>query len=573
MLGSAQQVVLNEVYTSPGSNNHEFLELFNSSFKTINSNGYTVVTYYKNSTTDEGVYVLDLPTGVIQPGGFYVAGAASTISYQSGTYTANCNWNALGVDDNSVTNTTGGYLKKFKKNGTGYQDVSADLSGGLNDFFMNTGIQPNYCVFVYANGVLVNTFFGKANSVTIPVEIRNLPDITISVVGGAISSFNLSFSSSAIIDNKGEFVIPNDGSDNGYVRLRDGQCGTWEKASAQKNHTPGQSNGSTGLTGSLVANTTLVNDQANNRLVIGYRVTSGTASAFPYTVQVVEDFSVSTASDLANTPNKDERYLTNSILDEGDKEEYVDPTFYNSANTSFTFYYANPRVSPFAYLTGHSGPTTTRGFHVFFLTPQGCFDQRQYLAAQNIILPVSFKSFTAKRNKQNVVLSWQTATEQNNAGFAIERNINGNWTEIAFVPSQANGGNSSSELSYTYNDLNNHKGISQYRIRQNDLDAKTSYSVIRSVQGEGAGPKLVIYPNPSVDGRVQLVFEDANNSRHIVISDLSGRIVRQINNVLNSSLSIDGLNAGVYTARVINQATGESVLQKFVIQQKLKGTD
>ena len=92
--------------------------------------------------------------------------------------------------------------------------------------------------------------------------------------------------------------------------------------------------------------------------------------------------------------------------------------------------------------------------------------------------------------------------------------------------------------------------------------------MIRSVQGEGAGPKLVIYPNPSMDGRVQLVFEDANSARHIVISDMNGRIVRQVSNVLNSSLSIDGLNVGLYTARVINQATGESTLQKFVIQQK-----
>ena len=199
----------------------------------------------------------------------------------------------------------------------------------------------------------------------------------------------------------------------------------------------------------------------------------------------------------------------------------------------------------------------------------GCLQSFNLLAPQcSNTLPVSFKSFTTKRNKQNVVLNWQTATELNNAGFAIERNVNGNWAEIAFVPSQANGGNSSTELNYTYNDLNSYKGISQYRIRQDDPDSKTTYSVIRSVQGEGAGPKLVIYPNPSMDGRLQLVFEDANSTRHIVIIDMNGRIVRQLSNVSNSSISIDGLNVGLYTARVINQATGESTLQKFVIQQK-----
>jgi len=38
--------------------------------------------------------------------------------------------------------------------------------------------------------------------------------------------------------------------------------------------------------------------------------------------------------------------------------------------------------------------------------------------------------------------------------------------------------------------------------------------------------------------------------------------------VINSSITVDGLNAGLYTARVIDQSTGESTLQKFVIQQK-----
>jgi hypothetical protein len=79
---------------------------------------------------------------------------------------------------------------------------------------------------------------------------------------------------------------------------------------------------------------------------------------------------------------------------------------------------------------------------------------------------------------------------------------------------------------------------------------------------------MVIYPNPSFDGRVQIVFEDAGSSRHVVVSDMNGRIVRQMNNVNSSSVVLDGLNAGLYTARVINQATGESTIQKFVIQQK-----
>ena len=42
-------------------------------------------------------------------------------------------------------------------------------------------------------------------------------------------------------------------------------------------------------------------------------------------------------------------------------------------------------------------------------------------------LPVSFKSFNAARNRSSVSLKWETASEQNNSGFAIERNTKGAW--------------------------------------------------------------------------------------------------------------------------------------------------
>jgi hypothetical protein len=565
-VGSAQQIVLNELYTRPSSGRHEFFELYNNSFTQLNVNGVTIVTYYRNSATDEGLYILDLPSGSVAPSKYYVGGSAATILYQTQTKTADCNWNALGTDD-SPTNSTGGYLKKFKKNGTGYTDVSADLTPGLNDFFMNAGgsVSANYSVFVYSNGILVNSFFGGTNSISIPAELRALPSKTVPVIGGTVASFNLDFSTTAIVDNKGEFVRSVDGTDNGYIREGDGFCGSWVKSSAQKNHNPGVSNGTTTTTATLTITTpTCVAFTAANIVRVGYSITGGPVEAFPVEVILVDDLGVSDAN--GTTDLVDQTKLPDLVLNESDFAVTGSTTFNAVGNSSRDL---SPWTTAGAYLSGYTGQKSSRAFHVAFKTVQGCFDRIAYAAPQNAsTLPVSFKSFTAKRNKQNVVLSWQTATELNNAGFAIERNVNGNWTEIAFVPSQANGGNSSTELNYTYNDLNSYKGISQYRIRQNDLDAKTSYSVIRSVQGEGAGPKLVIYPNPSMDGRVQLVFEDANSARHIVISDMNGRIVRQVSNVLNSSLSIDGLNVGLYTARVINQATGESTLQKFVIQQK-----
>ena len=77
-------------------------------------------------------------------------------------------------------------------------------------------------------------------------------------------------------------------------------------------------------------------------------------------------------------------------------------------------------------------------------------------------LPVNLKAFTAVRsNKSNVALRWETATEQNNTGFVVDRKTSSGWEEVAFVPSQALNGNSSSALTYQYSDENVFKGISQ----------------------------------------------------------------------------------------------------------------
>jgi hypothetical protein len=184
-------------------------------------------------------------------------------------------------------------------------------------------------------------------------------------------------------------------------------------------------------------------------------------------------------------------------------------------------------------------------------------------------LPVHFAAFTATRNKANVSISWSTATEQNNSGFAVERNVNGSWEQIAFVASQAFNGNSSSLLSYSYTDFNNVKGVSQYRIKQIDMDATGKYSDIKAVVGESMGGKTVVYPNPSDNGKVNVVFENASaTSRDVTVSDMSGRIVKQLRGVTNNNVTIENLNPGMYSLRVVVPATGEQSVEKIVVNKR-----
>lgn len=186
----------------------------------------------------------------------------------------------------------------------------------------------------------------------------------------------------------------------------------------------------------------------------------------------------------------------------------------------------------------------------------------------NIPLPVKFAAFNASRNRGTVNLTWTTAQEKNNTGFAVERNTGGNWEQVAFVPSQALGGNSDISLNYSYMDVNNNRGISQYRIRQVDLDSKSSFSEIRAVRGEGQLGKTIVYPNPSKDGRVNIVFEDAETTREISIADMSGRIVRQIKGITSNNIMIDNLNPGMYTVRIAAPGSGEQVVEKLIVNKR-----
>ena len=191
-----------------------------------------------------------------------------------------------------------------------------------------------------------------------------------------------------------------------------------------------------------------------------------------------------------------------------------------------------------------------------------------FLCASNIPLPVNFNSFTAARIHSTVGLKWETAWEQNSNGFAIERNIRGTWEQIAFVPSQAANGSSTSLLAYQYNDLNNVKGISQYRIRQLDFDNKSKYSDIRAIRGEGQAGNTVVFPNPSFDGRVSIVFDDASLIRDASLSDMSGRILKQWKGITNNNIQIDNLTPGMYSLKIVVTETGEQSVQKIIVSKR-----
>jgi len=185
------------------------------------------------------------------------------------------------------------------------------------------------------------------------------------------------------------------------------------------------------------------------------------------------------------------------------------------------------------------------------------------------LLPVSLRSFTAIRTNTTVNLKWETLSEKDSRGFFIERNLgDGKWKTLGFVATRALNGNSNSSLSYTYTDVNDAKGIIQYRLRQVDIDGKHAYSPIRAVRAVGQKLKTIVYPNPSADGKINVVFPDTDAPRDVSLSDLNGRIIKQWKGVRSNYLQIDNLMAGFYTIRIIDTESGDQAVEKIVVKKR-----
>lgn len=214
-----------------------------------------------------------------------------------------------------------------------------------------------------------------------------------------------------------------------------------------------------------------------------------------------------------------------------------------------------------------SVPAQYLGYNLFsqVMLSNNATQVQQLLTTTCGTLPVKIQSFNAVRNRQNVLVKWQTASEQYVRGFNILRMTEGEWKVVAFIPSQAADGFSSQALAYQYTDANTFKGISQYRIQEVAADGKSGLSDVKLVRGEEQAAGITLFPNPTTNGKVNIVF-DNTSVRDILVTDISGRTVKQLKAVTTSNVQLENLNNGFYNVQVIDRTTNETVTQKLVVK-------
>jgi hypothetical protein len=168
-------------------------------------------------------------------------------------------------------------------------------------------------------------------------------------------------------------------------------------------------------------------------------------------------------------------------------------------------------------------------------------------------LPVELASFTSSVNGNNVMLNWNTVSEENNSGFEIERSSFGNgWKKVGFVNGKGTT-NIAQNYSFTDNGLNSGRYL--YRLKQIDYNGNYKYYDLQNEVVIGVPQKFALmqnYPNP-FNPTTKINYEiPVNGFVALKIFDISGREVMQLVNQVQQAgyyavvFNAAGLSSGTY---------------------------
>jgi len=205
-----------------------------------------------------------------------------------------------------------------------------------------------------------------------------------------------------------------------------------------------------------------------------------------------------------------------------------------------------------------------------------------YLSVASAPLPVELAQFDGKTTTQEgtekVKLAWKTASEQNNAGFRVERRVGvgergdeTGWTEVGFV----SGAGTTSEVQtyrFTDTDLPYQADSLSYRLRQVDADGTTHLTdpVMVARSGPSGLELLGTAPNP-VRTRVMVRYgvpESTESEVRLQLYDLLGRRLRSVQAIDKAgrheqTLNVESLSSGIYILRLT--AGGRAKTRKLTV--------
>ncbi len=183
------------------------------------------------------------------------------------------------------------------------------------------------------------------------------------------------------------------------------------------------------------------------------------------------------------------------------------------------------------------------------------------LADKSIALPIELQNFRVFCKNGNQEIRWETASENENDYFEVQKSANGlNFDIIGKVDGV---GNSTNLTNYSFKDQVT-RTDSYYRLKQVDFDSEFTYSdVVFSSTCTESDLALRIFPNPS-SGFFTLLFDALKKNVEYTVSDIYGKqvMMNKISNTQEIQLNLDKYDAGVYFLSI--KADGENDLRRLV---------
>jgi Secretion system C-terminal sorting domain len=178
-------------------------------------------------------------------------------------------------------------------------------------------------------------------------------------------------------------------------------------------------------------------------------------------------------------------------------------------------------------------------------------------ASLGIVLPLNWLSFNVVKQGNDGLLNWSVANDDDNHHYELQRSVNGtsDFKTIATV-------NKSASTDYKYTDaaINNlGTSILYYRIKQVDINGRTSYSDTRLLRLDVKGNQISVFPNPVKKGfYVNIPFNNSERGNvKLNLVGISGQLIRsrQITTAQASNYYFDiadmALAAGSYNLQIV----------------------
>lgn len=172
-------------------------------------------------------------------------------------------------------------------------------------------------------------------------------------------------------------------------------------------------------------------------------------------------------------------------------------------------------------------------------------------------LPVTLQKFSGYADNSSNILSWTTATEQDNERFDVEKSLDGQlFTVIGTVKGN---NNSTTLLNYQYTDYSAENGIAYYRLHQYDFNGISTRS--HTIVLNQSSSDFVLYPNPFEESFEITCPLGEENTVRVLFSDLSGRVLSdELLTVINNKIRTgQQLSAGVFICTLITSNTTQSI--------------